>query len=254
MPMVWNEVRDERIGDDPHFNLLVDRDYPVEDVQENVVPLDNSPGQPGSGFAVCTDFTDADLSRVVCEVNVSKENRRGAMLTNRLADQFDRVGRGVALLVFTTLAMMLGAVAGGLLVGGADRVVGSAQRASNASHVGAVCGAILFGVLGVRRLMRLRRKSESGRPGNDLNTRNSASAFPDHSLATVLEYQPSRAGFQVRQNAAGLGRSVSRRRTGWHAREPCGASSRCGIYLTIASVRGNSVYVAGCRATFSSRN
>jgi hypothetical protein len=39
VPTVWNEVRDERIGDDPHFNLLIARDSSVEQVQERVVPL-----------------------------------------------------------------------------------------------------------------------------------------------------------------------------------------------------------------------
>ena len=44
VPTVWDDYRAEKLGNEPYSNLIVDRDYPVEQLQEKPLPLPSPTG------------------------------------------------------------------------------------------------------------------------------------------------------------------------------------------------------------------
>jgi uncharacterized protein YjbI with pentapeptide repeats len=101
-----------------------------------------------------TDLTDVDLSQVVCDVDLSKEDLRGAMLTDRLAAGYDRIARGAGFFLFGSFWLLIGAAIGGLV--GTALSVGLGVRTGSLFCISVGGGAILSGVLSVQRIIRLR--------------------------------------------------------------------------------------------------
>jgi hypothetical protein len=100
-----------------------------------------------------TDLSNVDISKVECDVDLSQEKLVGGDVSNRVLALQRWIGRWLIASVFVGFVAMFGAFFGAF--------IGFAIGDKNATSIGALFGAILFGSLFVRRLVRLGAKEKS---------------------------------------------------------------------------------------------
>jgi hypothetical protein len=102
-----------------------------------------------------TNFTDVDLSKVKCDVDLNKEDLKGKMLVDQMMSWPQLIAMRVIMLVFVGFVALFGGFVGA--------AIGLAMGDQNTRLVGAVIGAVIFGALFVRRLVRIRAQEKSER-------------------------------------------------------------------------------------------
>ncbi len=97
-----------------------------------------------------TNLSTVDLSLVVCDVELRKERLDGVMLTDKMSGRFGQIGTLAAIVLFTGLGALGGAVIGSVF----DWMSGSRKE-----EVGTAIGALVCGLITFWKLVRAKMKA-----------------------------------------------------------------------------------------------